>query len=291
MVLSMTGFGRSTGKASGFEVTVEVKTVNHRFNEFHFRMPRQLMKLENKLKSTIGTYMKRGRAEIFVTLTGQGAVRREVQVDWELLDEYIGYISEIKDKYSLHGDISIRDLVVKEDIVHIAEIETEDGLLEALVLETAERAAKEMQQMRLREGSVLEQDIYGRIKKLEEHVANVKERAPLVADYYRERISRRMADLAGGQIDSDRILAETAIFADKADINEELTRVASHTAQFYSMLKVEEPVGRKLDFLVQEMNREVNTIGSKANDSLIAMEVVEMKSLLEKVKEQVQNIE
>jgi uncharacterized protein (TIGR00255 family) len=291
MVLSMTGFGRSKAESDRFEVTVEVKTVNHRFSEFHFRMPRQLMKIEDKLKKSLGTYIKRGRAEVYVTLEGQGAVKRGVHVDWELLDDYIRYITEIKHKYGLTGELSLKDLSGREELIRIEETEAENDELEALVLKAASEAAAEARNMRLREGEALEKDIQTNIHSLEGHISQVREFAPAVVEHYRARLSKRLAEFVSGQADENRILTEVAVFADKIDINEELTRLESHIEQFFKILLLEVPVGRKLDFLVQEMNREVNTIGSKANDSNIAREVVDMKSLLEKVKEQVQNIE
>ncbi|MBT2756072.1 YicC family protein [Mesobacillus foraminis] len=291
MVVSMTGFGRSRADSDRYGVTVEIKTVNHRFCEFHIRMPRQLMNLEDKIKKGIAKYIQRGRVEVYVTLEGQGTATRSVQVDWDLLDQYIQYISDIKEKYGLTGELSLQELVSREELIQIEEKESDNEELESLVLEVIMQAAAEARKMRDREGLALETDLKGNINGLKDRIDLVRQLAPLVVEQYRERLSKRMADFINGDVDESRILSEVAVFADKADINEELTRLESHIGQFYKILLLQEPVGRKLDFLVQEMNREVNTIGSKANDSKIAMEVVEMKSLLEKVKEQVQNIE
>ncbi|TCN25675.1 YicC/YloC family endoribonuclease [Mesobacillus foraminis] len=291
MVVSMTGFGRSRADSDRYGVTVEIKTVNHRFCEFHIRMPRQLMNLEDKIKKGIAKYIQRGRVEVYVTLEGQGTATRSVQVDWDLLDQYIQYISDIKEKYGLTGELSLQELVSREELIQIEEKESDNEELESLVLEVIMQAAAEARKMRDREGLALETDLKGNINGLKDRIDQVRQLAPLVVEQYRERLSKRMADFINGDVDESRILTEVAVFADKADINEELTRLESHIGQFYKILLLQEPVGRKLDFLVQEMNREVNTIGSKANDSKIAMEVVEMKSLLEKVKEQVQNIE
>ncbi len=291
MVVSMTGFGRSRADSDRYGVTVEIKTVNHRFCEFHIRMPRQLMNLEDKIKKGIAKYIQRGRVEVYVTLEGQGTATRSVQVDWDLLDQYIQYISDIKEKFGLTGELSLQELVSREELIQIEEKESDNEELESLVLEVIMQAAAEARKMRDREGLALETDLKGNINGLKDRIGQVRQLAPLVVEQYRERLSKRMADFINGDVDESRILTEVAVFADKADINEELTRLESHIGQFYKILLLQEPVGRKLDFLIQEMNREVNTIGSKANDSKIAMEVVEMKSLLEKVKEQVQNIE
>jgi uncharacterized protein (TIGR00255 family) len=291
MVVSMTGFGRSKAESERFGVTVEVKTVNHRFCEFHIRMPRQLLKTEEKIKKKLGEHITRGRVEVFVTLEGEGIVNRSVHIDWQALDEYVQHISEIKNRYGISGEIQLHDLVNREEIIHIEEQEAESDELEHLVLTAIEEAGSRLIQMRMQEGAALESDVSNNIQLLKGNIAKVHQFAPDVVEQYRDRLKKKMADFLAGQADEDRILTEVAFFADKADISEEITRLESHVSQFIEILKANEPLGRKLDFLLQEMNREVNTIGSKANDSRIAREVVEMKSLLEKVKEQVQNIE
>lgn len=291
MVVSMTGFGRSKAESERFSVNVEVKTVNHRFCEFHIRMPRQLLKTEEKIKKKLGEHIKRGRVEVFVTLEGEGIVSRSVHIDWQALDELVHHISEIKNRYRIDGEIELRDLVNRDEIIHIEENETENEELEQLVLAAIQDAGTQLVQMRLLEGMALEKDVSQYIQQLKGNLSKVKQFAPDVVEQYRDRLSKKMADFFDGQADEDRILTEVAFFADKADISEEITRLESHVDQFTEIMKANEPLGRKLDFLLQEMNREVNTIGSKANDSRIAREVVEMKSLLEKVKEQVQNIE
>jgi len=291
MVVSMTGFGRGTVETEQVGVTVEIKTVNHRFCEFHIRMPNQLLKIESNIKKSLANHIKRGRVEVYVTLDGQTAVNRGVKIDWELLDQYFGYITEVKEKYGLSGEVTLSELVNRPELIQIEEKDSENEFLETLVLEALSIATDELVQMRNREGKALELDVSGNIERLQARSKQVRQFAPIVVEQYRDRLTKKMAEYVGGQLEETRILTEVAIFADKADINEELTRLESHIEQFLKILQLTEPIGRKLDFLVQEMNREINTIGSKANDSKIAMEVVEMKSLLEKVKEQVQNIE
>ncbi|PLR97340.1 YicC/YloC family endoribonuclease [Bacillus sp. T33-2] len=291
MVVSMTGFGRSTKESGQFNATVEIKTVNHRFCEFHIRMPRQLLAIEDKLKKNLGSRIDRGRVEVFVMLEGEGTVNRSVHIDWKLMDEYVRHIADIKEKYKVSGEVTIQDLVSREELIVFEEKAAGNDELEHLVLMAADEAAQELMQMRLQEGSALEKDVTANIGLLRDHVLHIKQYAPAVIEQYRERLSKKLHEFVGGIVDEARVLTEAAVFADKADINEELTRLDSHIAQFFKILTLTDPVGRKLDFLVQEMNREVNTIGSKANDAEIARAVVEMKSLLEKVKEQVQNIE
>jgi len=291
MVVSMTGFGRGTVETEQLGVTVEIKSVNHRFCEFHIRMPNQLLKIEANLKKSLATHIKRGRVEVYVTLDGQAAVNRGVKIDWELLNQYFRYINEVKDKYGLSGEVTLSELVNRPELIQIEEKDTENEFLESLVLKALSLAIDELVQMRIREGKALELDVKRNIEHLQARSYKVRQFAPIVVEQFRDRLTKKMNEFVGGQLEETRILTEVAIFADKADINEELTRLESHIEQFLTILQLSEPIGRKLDFLVQEMNREINTIGSKANDSKIAMEVVEMKSLLEKVKEQVQNIE
>jgi uncharacterized protein (TIGR00255 family) len=291
VVSSMTGYGRSNKSTDGLSVTIELKTVNHRFSEHQLRMPRQMIRLEDKIKKVLASRIKRGRVELFAGIEGEGAVSRKVNVDWDLMDEYYQYIMQIKERYHLSDGPSITDLVSREDMLSIQEEDAADGELEAIVIEAVEEAAAQLVSMRKAEGAELEKDIRVQLEKLQDCLAQLKHLAPLVIKQYGDRLEKKMTEFLGEQIDQNRILAEVAVFSDKADINEEITRLESHIGQFGSTLLLDEPVGRKLDFLLQEMNREANTIGSKANDSSIAREVVEMKSLLEKMKEQVQNIE
>lgn len=291
MVISMTGFGRGRSQSEKFTVTVEIKTVNHRFLEYNIRMPRQLIKIEDKIKKTIAQQISRGRVEVFITIEGQGISSQKVNVNWDLLEEYYGVVTKIHEKYQLHNDISISDLLELDDVISIDEEETGTEDLEILILEATRVAAVALKQMRITEGDALAKDVAGYLMKFGNRLQKVRDYAPLVVQQYAERLHKRMEEFAKGELDEARIVNEVAIFADKADISEELARLSSHIEQFDRTMKSEEPIGRKLDFYLQEMNREVNTIGSKANDANIALEVVEMKSLLEKMKEQVQNIE
>ncbi|MCQ6279719.1 YicC/YloC family endoribonuclease [Bacillus sp. EB600] len=291
MVISMTGFGRSRAESGAFSITVEMKSVNHRFCEFNIRMPRQLLKIEEKIKKKLNQHIRRGRVEVYVTLEGEGTVSRKVHVDWKLIEEYHQFISEAKKKYKIDGVITLEDLLKREEFVHIEESEVGNEELENLVLTAIEDAGLLLKKMRVAEGEELKKDITTNLHQIERVVHELQGDAPLVIKAYQERLTKRMQEFLNGQFDESRILTEVAVFADKADINEELTRLMSHIQQFFQTIEDSEPIGRKLDFLVQEMNREANTIGSKANDSNIAKKVVNMKSLLEKLKEQIQNIE
>lgn len=291
MIISMTGFGRSKVVSGPYAVNVEIKSVNHRFSEFSIRMPRQLLKIEEKIKKKLNQHIRRGRVEVYVTLEGEGTVTRKVHVDWKLIDEYYQFIEQAKEKYDLEGKISLQELLGINELVHIEESEIGNEELEMVVLKGIEEAVILLKEMRLAEGEELKKDITGNLYQLETAVIELRKYAPLVVQGYKERLTKRMMEFLNGQDDEARILTEVAVFADKADINEEMTRLCSHIQQFLQTIEDHEPIGRKLDFLVQEMNREVNTIGSKANDANIAKTVVEMKSLLEKLKEQIQNIE
>jgi uncharacterized protein (TIGR00255 family) len=287
----MTGFGRSRIASASFSVNVEVKTVNHRFSEMNIRMPRHLLNVEDKIKKKLNEHLRRGRAEVYIMIEGEGAVTRKIQVDWKLLEEYYLFIKQARDKFNIEGNVLLQDLLTRNEFLHIEENDTGNEELENLVLKAAEEAVLLCKQMRVTEGEELRKDLLISLGLLAINIDELKEFAPKVVSAYKERLRKRIEELVQGQYDETRILTEVAIFADKIDINEELTRLKSHIQQFTQTLDELEPIGRKLDFLVQEMNREANTIGSKANDSTITIKVVEIKGLLEKLKEQVQNIE
>ncbi|MBA2874049.1 YicC/YloC family endoribonuclease [Thermaerobacillus caldiproteolyticus] len=291
MVYSMTGFGRSKKANEHMNVTVEMKSVNHRFCEISVRIPRQWLVFEDKIKKVILQYVKRGRVEVFVNVEGEGLIKRKLQVDWQLIDEYYERLQEANERFSLQDRITLGQLFQLEGATEVIEEETGNEEIEQLVIAAAEEAAQQLTEMRRQEGQALLNDIHEQLAMMTQCVRNIRTWAPEVTEQYRERLMKRIDELVQGAVDETRILTEVAIFAEKADINEELKRIDSHLEQFVDTLHKTEPIGRKLDFLVQELNREINTIGSKANDSRIAAQVVEMKSALEKVKEQVQNIE
>jgi len=291
MVVSMTGYGRGFSESEKLRIQVEVRTVNHRFCEFQIRMPRQLQMLEEKIKKKLTTYIRRGRVEVFVTIEGEGLLHKKVEVDWNLVDQYMSSLDAITFKYQMHPNNLLQTISSLEGVFLIQEQQADTTDVEILLMQAVEKAGEQLKDMRIVEGLVLKKDIKSQLDKLLVLVESLKEYAPLIIEQYRTRLQQRMMEYTSGVVDETRLLNEVAIFTDKADINEELTRLNSHISQFGMIVEAEEAIGRKLDFLVQEMNREVNTIGSKANDAKIAMKVVEMKSLLEKIKEQVQNIE
>ncbi len=288
----MTGYGSSSKEAGSFQVTVELKAVNHRFCEINLRIPRSFLHLEDQMKKRIQRFIHRGRIEGFVNIEGEGLLVKNFKVDWMLLDQYVDALREIKNHYSIQEQVNLSHLLKQEEIFQIQEKEERSlAEVEELLLSCAEEAAQALLSMRRLEGEELKNVLIQYINELQQMVNSLEIRAPLVTRHYKERLEKRIRELYTGPVDENRLLQEVAIFSDKADISEELTRLSSHCSQFLQSLEIKEPVGRKLDFLIQEMNREINTIGSKANDQQIAQDVVELKTILEKMREQVQNIE
>ncbi|MED4532599.1 YicC/YloC family endoribonuclease [Metabacillus fastidiosus] len=291
MVASMTGFGRAVGEVEGLTVTVEMKSVNHRFSEISVRMSRQFLTIEDKIKKVISKSLHRGRIEVFISVEGDSLTDRTVRVDWSLLDQYMKALTDVKEKYSLSDTIKMDHLLKNEDVIHVEESANHSEHVEEKIIQVVKNATEQLVIMRNAEGEQLGKDLNIKLKQLLEHTEQLEQYAPSVVKHYHDKVHKRLQEFVSGTIDENRLIQEAAIFADKVDISEELIRIRSHIRQFSEALLQKGAVGRKLDFLVQELNREANTIGSKANDSEIAKIVVELKSIIEKLKEQVQNIE
>ncbi|MBY0026605.1 YicC family protein [Priestia aryabhattai] len=291
MIKSMTGFGRGKAEVEKRSVTVEMKSVNHRFCEIVIRMPRQLIEIEDKIKKIVQTYIKRGRVEVFVTISGEEMAKKKLQTDWQLLDEYMNALQQVKEKHGLSQPVQIQDILHMPEVMTTYEEEADQTSIHGAIFEAVEAAVHQLVDMRKREGSELYHDLMGYLQDIQDIREKITQLAPEVAEQYRERIKRKLSDYLEGTFDEQRVLTEVAIFAEKADISEELTRIQSHVSQFIQALNTPDSVGRKLDFLVQELNREMNTIGAKANNGTIAQYVISMKAQLERIKEQVQNIE
>lgn len=291
MIKSMTGFGRATKQYHHSTLHIEMKSVNHRFSDQIIRMPKQFLYLEEQIKKIISNYIHRGRVEVFVSLEDEEKRGQAMIVDWPLLDQYYQLLHQLKDKYSIEEPISLRDLLNQEECFQIVERELDMEELSEVLLTTVEEAVVQLNNMRTIEGLELSKDLENNLKQTETWVEQLQSLAPEVITQYREKLKARLESYLPEPIEEARLITEVAIFADKADINEELVRLHSHIRQFYQIMEEESPIGRKLDFLLQEMNREINTIGSKANLSAIGAIVVEVKSCLEKMKEQIQNIE
>jgi len=289
MIKSMTGFGK--GEGGGF--VVEMRSVNHKFLDLSIKLPRQLMPIEGRVKKTVSDRLSRGRVDIYITRGGSEEPPRALRLDADAAEQYIKILRELKDKFSLPGEVDMALLsVYGKDIVTEAEVE-EDldsvwGFLEAAIIS----AMDGLEEMRSVEGATLAADIRGRAEGIAANLGEVEKRAPNVVAEYAIKLKERARKLAEGvDVSEDRLAQEVALFADRCDITEEIVRGGSHLAQLDTMLKDDAPVGRKMDFLIQEINRELNTIGSKASDKDMARRVVEMKSELEKIREQAQNVE
>ncbi|MGN7193861.1 YicC/YloC family endoribonuclease [Bacillus mycoides] len=291
MICSMTGFGRSKVENDTFQITVEMKSVNHRFLEMSIRLPKQMMAFEDKIRKIIAKQVRRGRIEVSISITGEGLVERKLTVNWELLKQYQSIMEDIKGKFQLQDSITLGQLMGMPEVTAVEEIENVNEQFETGLYEAVRQAAHMLKTMRDGEGKRLHKDIAYRLQEIHNCVNAIIPHAPIVTQKYRERLENRLKELHNQDLDEQRLLTEVAIFAERSDIHEELVRLQSHLDQFREALQITEPVGRKMDFIVQEMHREVNTIGSKANDLTISKYVVEMKNNLEKIREQVQNIE
>jgi uncharacterized protein (TIGR00255 family) len=301
MIRSMTGFGQAEGAASDFRIQVELRSVNHRYSEIAVRMPREWLAWEDGVKRAIQPFIKRGRVDVTLTFERIRAVGRDVDVDWALVEGYRDAAEQIRTRLQLPQSeaLTLQDLLRLPDLIVLREQRSADNKeqLEHALMNTVREATDRLVSMRLAEGVHLAQDISERLDALERMHSIVLIAAPAVAEEYRQKLKQRLADLLdersshSGLLDENRIALEVSLLAERSDIQEELTRLISHFAQCRLLLLTDEPIGRKLDFYIQEMNREVNTIGSKANRIDIVNQVVEMKAELEKMREQVQNIE
>ena len=292
MINSMTGYGRGQYTADNLEITLEIKSVNHRYFEFSARTPRVYAFLEEKLKSYFSSRISRGKTDVFVSIENSGDDSAEVEVNEALATAYVEALRKLRDDYNLADDISVSTLARNNDIFKIRKKELDEDVVWSAVSSAADLAFTAFIKMRGEEGARLVTDVTQRTAEIIKHVEYIESKSPETVKAYRERIETKMRELIGDkQIDENRLITETAIFADKVAVDEETVRLRSHIEQLGDLLKSGEAVGRKLDFVIQEMNREANTIGSKAQDVEITRRVVEIKSQIEKIREQIQNIE
>ena len=288
---SMTGYGRCQIERDGREMAVEVKTVNHRFLDISCRLPRHLLFLEDAMRKGVSARLARGHVDVFVSYTNHREDAREVHVDTALALAYRSAYQALGEALGKSNEISLVEYARMPDVMRVEERAEDQDAVRELFLEALDGALCALCEMREMEGANMRLDILEKIGAIEAIREVIAQRAPSVVEEYREKLHQRIAALTEGEIDEARLVTEVAIFADRAAIDEELVRLVSHTGQIRATVDMKEPVGRKLDFLVQELNREVNTIGSKASDAAIAQKVVEAKGEIEKLREQVQNIE
>ncbi|MBR2875812.1 MAG: YicC family protein [Clostridia bacterium] len=292
MIKSMTGFGRAQASVDGFNITAEIKSVNHRYFEFSSRIPRAYAFLEEKIKSYLSSYIARGKVECFLTIEATADDSVTVKVNEPLAKGYYDAIHFIGDNFSVNANISAQDIARYPEVLSVTKNAVDEDDLWEKVKGVLEEAVLRFIKMREQEGGKLKADVLSRADTIIENVAFVEKRSPETVKEYNEKLLTRMKEvLEGVQVDESRILTEAAIYADKIAVAEETVRLRSHIDQLRSMMNSDEAIGRKLDFLVQEINRETNTIGSKAQDVEIARIVIDTKAEIEKIREQIQNIE
>ena len=292
MVKSMTGYGRAEETVNGCTITVELRSVNNRYLDCNVRIPRLYLFAEDAIKSRVQNTISRGKVDVFVTLDNAGAEKVQVSVNKSVADGYYAALTKLAEEYHLSNDISVSLLSRFPDVLLAEKAEEDVEQMAKDICAVLDRALADFDQMRTREGERLRDDILSRAETIEAKVALVEERSPQTVSEYRARLEAKMSEgLANTQLDPARILTEAAIFADKIAVDEETVRLRSHIGQLREMLAKGGATGRKLDFLIQEFNREANTIGSKCSDIEIARHVVDIKAEIEKIREQVQNIE
>ena len=292
MINSMTGFGRERMILNNREIIVEVRSVNNRFCEFSARTPRNYGYLDERLKALFKSKITRGKVEVSVSIYKQEGADAEIAINKTIAEGYINALRSVKDELSLTDDLSLSSIMRLPDVFTVVKTEDDEEEIWNDVSEVANGALAHFMEMRKAEGAKLYDDVLSRLALIEENVTKIEQRSPKVNDEYRDRLLAKLKEvLQDTNIDEQRVLTEAAVFADKTAVDEETVRLRSHIAQFRGLLEAAEPIGRKLDFLVQELNREVNTIGSKCQDITITKMVVDMKAEIEKIREQIQNIE
>ncbi len=292
MLKSMTGYGRREAVTGGKKILVEIKSVNHRYADYSIKVQRHLGFLEDKIRKHISTAITRGKVDIYLNVENYETADKEIILNKELAKNYIDVLRQLRDEFSLEDDISVMSVAKNPEIFQTERVEEDEDALWNTVKPVLDDALSDFVAMREREGERIQRDLCARIKYMSALVDKIEERSPQTVKEYSDRLYEKIKEvLDGREIDEARILTEVAIYADKVAVNEETVRLASHFAEFDNIISCGEPAGRKLDFLIQEINREVNTIGSKASDIEIAKTVVNLKGEIEKLREQIQNIE
>ncbi len=292
MLKSMTGYGRGEVLADGRHVVFEIKSVNHKFFECNARLPRGCIFAEDKLKALIQSKVSRGKIDVFLQVETVEDSGSEVLINHSLAEAYVRALRELKERYVLPDDVSLSLLARYPDLLSVQKVPEDEEAVWAAICAAAEPALASFLKMREAEGARLHRDIIEKADRLERLVGEVEKITPETVNEYRERLQAKLEELLGtNRFDEQRVLTEVALLADKVAVDEETVRLRSHMHQLRQLVSSEEPVGRKIDFLVQEMNREANTIGSKSQNSKIAYLVVDMKAEIEKIREQIQNVE
>ena len=292
MIRSMTGFGRERMVLGGRDILVEIRSVNNRYNELSIRLSRAYLYLEEPLKKLVQEYISRGKAEVSVTITNISAPDTSIAVNTSIAKGYVDALRKANDELGLMDDLSLSRITHFQDIFTVVKAADDEDQMWNDVKTVAEAALKKFVSMRENEGARMKEDVLGRLAAIEQMVGVIEEKAPETVAAYREKLFAKISEvLADKAVDEQRILTEAAIYAEKIAVDEETVRLRSHIEEFRTILEKEDIVGRKLDFLVQEMNREANTTGSKAQNIDITKTVIGIKSEIEKIREQIQNIE
>ena len=292
MIKSMTGYGSAKGQAGDLQISVEVKSVNNRYLDASVRMPRSFLFAEDSVKSAIGRHISRGKVDMFINVDSSAADDVSVKVNEALLKGYIDAIGLISEKYGLENDLTAVSAGRFPDILSVEKKDLDAEEISAGLVDVAEKALQDFDAMRQREGDKLCADVLAKLETISSLVSTVEKESPRTVEAYQNRLREKISEvLSSAGVDENRILAEAAIYADRVAVDEETVRLRSHMSQLRTMLAGGSPIGRKIDFLIQEFNREANTIGSKCQNSDIAHVVVELKSEIEKIREQIQNIE
>lgn len=292
MIYSMTGYGRAQLSLNGSDITVELRSVNSRYLDLNIKLHRAYAFAEDKVRQYLTKRFARGKMDVYVTVDDKNADNVAITLNEDLLKRYIEIFDKLSTQYGLRNDLTAVSAAKLPDVLTEERAEIDQEQMSADILAALTAAADSFEAMRLTEGEALVRDVRGQMEKILTLVTAIEERSPQTVEEYRKRLEQKLAQVLEGRgIDEARIITEAAIFADRVDVNEETVRLRSHVAQMDDMLTKGGSVGRKLDFLVQEMNREVNTIGSKCSDLQSAGTVVEMKSVIEKIREQIANIE
>ena len=292
MIKSMTGYGSAKGTVESLNITIELKSVNNRYLDASVRLPRNFLFAEDTVKSVVQKHISRGKVDVFVSVDSSSSSDLTVKVNEALLKGYIDAIAHIAEEYGLHNDLSALSASRFPEVLSVEKKELDADAISAGISEIAERALADFDQMRLREGEKLRDDVLSKLETIDGLVTQIEQESPRTVADYRARLEAKMNEVLGSSgIEESRILTEAAIFADHIAVDEETVRLRSHMSQLRQMINGSSPTGRKIDFLIQEFNREANTIGSKCQSSDIAHVVVDLKAEIEKIREQIQNIE
>ncbi len=293
MIFSMTGYGRGEVDTAVHKVVIEMKSVNHRYSEVLVKMPKKLNMFEDRIKNKVKNSISRGRLEIFINFEEQVGEDYAIKPNFAVLDQYVNTLTAIKDRYNLKEELSLGLISKYPDALSVEYKEADEDTIWALLSEALDKALSALMEMRKKEGDSLADDILGRVRNIQGTLEKIEAQSPQLVESYEYRLKERIKELLNdyAEVDEAKIIHEVAIFADKTNIAEEVVRLRSHFTQIEEIFKGGGAIGRKLDFLIQEMNREINTIGSKSPDLNIANSVIEVKSEIEKIREQVQNIE